>query len=126
MAVCVYTCLFHWVYVCECDYKSLSTLPVPSCMSVCVHDMSPLSVYCGLSPTHVSDYIGSAVSPSTGEMEREPGTRLPLLGVNKAMLHLNSSSTYTGLVEQCRREPYSFFFIWSRPGCRGCSFRRFF
>uniref|UniRef100_A0A8K9V026 Serine/threonine-protein phosphatase 2A 55 kDa regulatory subunit B n=1 Tax=Oncorhynchus mykiss TaxID=8022 RepID=A0A8K9V026_ONCMY len=33
-------------------------------------------------------------------MEREPVTRLPLLGVNKATLRLNSSSTSTGLVEQ--------------------------
>ena len=41
----------------------------------------------------------------SGEMEREPVTQLPILVVNKATLHLNSSSTVPGLVEQCRREP---------------------
>jgi hypothetical protein len=35
---------------------------------------------------------------------REPVMGLLLLGVNKAALHLNSSSTFTGLVEQCRRK----------------------
>ena len=53
------------------------------------------------------------------EMEREPVTQLPLLDVNKATLHLNSSSTFTGLVKQCRREtPPNVFFLLvktSRP-----------
>lgn len=40
-----------------------------------------------------------------GEMERELVTQLPLLDINKVTLHLNSSSTCTGLVEWCRREP---------------------
>jgi hypothetical protein len=40
----------------------------------------------------------------SGEIEREPVTLL-LLDVNKATLHLISSPTFTGLVQQCRREP---------------------
>jgi uncharacterized surface protein with fasciclin (FAS1) repeats len=37
----------------------------------------------------------------SAEMER----KLLILDVNKDTLHLNTSSTSTGLVEQCRREP---------------------
>lgn len=41
----------------------------------------------------------------SGEMERGPVTRLLLLDVKKATLHLNSSSTFTRLVQQCRKGP---------------------
>lgn len=52
----------------------------------------------------------------SGEMERGPVTRLLLLDVKKATLHLNSSSTFTGLVEECRSKPPRIvYFLSSGP-----------
>lgn len=41
----------------------------------------------------------------SGETEKEPGSCLLLLDINKTILHLNSTSTFTRLVQQCRKGP---------------------
>lgn len=59
----------------------------------------------------------------SGEREREP-VDVNFSFNNKATLHLNSSSTFIGLVEQCRKPPPDSFFLWLRPVCWASSLRK--